>query len=125
MPFIPLSPYEGAGASPFDRLLNAGTNLLLGLADDERDTNVSIFGDVTTGRAPRTLRPNGDPREIAAAACDLSSAFRRTACGNDRPQAHVRCNPSTGRVQWFAPVEPKGFKFKYKSLTGSRRRGCR
>lgn len=73
--------------------------------------------------APRPM-PTAAPGPVdVAAACDLSAPFHTTSCGNAVSQPHVRCNPRSGKVEWFVPAKPTGFRMKGSGRR--RRRGCR
>lgn len=52
----------------------------------------------------------------------LTQGFHMTPSGQARPQPHVRCNPVTGKAQWFHPAKPSGFVMTHK--TTRRRRHC-
>lgn len=74
--------------------------------------------------APRPNGPVAMPGPVdAAAACDLAAPFHTTSCGNAVSQPHVRCNPRSGKVEWFVPAKPTGFRMKGSGRR--RRRGCR
>ena len=53
--------------------------------------------------------------EMAACGVGLTSAFHDSCNGTrSTPQPHVRCNPRTGKVQWFHPVRMTGFSMTHR-----------
>lgn len=74
-------------------------------------------------QSPIKLESTVAKEQAAATACQaLFAPFRGSGAmvGAMRPQAHVAMNPSTGKIQWFVPARPLGFK-----MTHVPRRCCR
>lgn len=67
--------------------------------------------------------PQGTADAMACATA-MTQGFHMTPSGQARPQPHVRCNPVTGKAQWFHPAKPSGFTMTHKTTRRRHRCGC-
>lgn len=136
VPSMPLS-FTGSdftGGDLLGGLLNVGGQLLGGYVASKlpapygtpsQPTGIGSIFDIpgVDIQSPIVLESTKSAQAVAAAGmAAVASPFHLSAAGRAVPQVHLAVNPTSGKIEWFHPVKPTGFRLTHKMFRA--KRGC-